>query len=261
MNKRGFLLFDIDGVIRDVASSYRLAIKETVNYYCDWKPKDKDIDDLKTEGIWNNDWDASYELIKRQIKLENLKTALPSKPNLIEVFNNYYFGGEPNSESREWKGFINNEKLLVNNKFFQELTDQGIAWGFVSGAERPSAKFVLENRLQLQNPPLIAMGEAPEKPNPIGLVQLASKLAGKSLGSELPPVGYVGDTVADVLTIKNAIEKIPKQKFISMAVAPPHLQKKNKKYERLKYEENLKEAGANVILSSTFDVINQVKLW
>ena len=43
---RGILLFDIDGVIRDVADSYRLAIQETVNHFCQWHPTIKNIDDL-----------------------------------------------------------------------------------------------------------------------------------------------------------------------------------------------------------------------
>ncbi len=33
MNNIGLILFDIDGVIRDVTNSYRLAIQETVNFF------------------------------------------------------------------------------------------------------------------------------------------------------------------------------------------------------------------------------------
>ena len=54
--------------------------------------------------------------------------------------------GDPNKDSKYWAGFISNEELLVNKKFF-ELLENGIIWGFVSGAESASAKFVLEKRL------------------------------------------------------------------------------------------------------------------
>mgnify|MGYP001479858217 CR=1 FL=1 len=44
------LLFDIDGVIRDVAGSYRRALQETVAHYSGWRPDASDIDRLKAEG-------------------------------------------------------------------------------------------------------------------------------------------------------------------------------------------------------------------
>jgi HAD superfamily phosphatase len=61
------LVFDIDGVIRDVAGSYRRALADTVEHFTagNYRPTPEDIDLLKSEGIWNNDWEASQELIQR----------------------------------------------------------------------------------------------------------------------------------------------------------------------------------------------------
>ena len=261
MNQRGFILFDIDGVIRDVTDSYRLAIQETVNYFCNWKPSTEDIDRLKSEGIWNNDWDTSLELIKRFRKGKNLLIDLPKRKNVIEVFSDHYFGGDPNGENKNWKGFIKNEPLLVNKDFFNQLTKQGFLWGFVSGAEPPSAKYLLETRLGLKNPPLIAMGDAPDKPDPRGLIQLASLLSPIPLGIDSPPICYLGDTVADVWTVNRARKALPSQKFFSYAVAPPHLHKKTNDNARLKYEKQLEEAGADKVLSSTSEVINHLLQW
>tara|TARA_Y100001968_G_scaffold201510_1_gene185080 strand:- start:54863 stop:55648 length:786 start_codon:yes stop_codon:yes gene_type:complete len=261
LNSRGFLLFDIDGVIRDVTGSYRLAIQQTVNHFCSWTPELENIDNLKSEGLWNNDWDASYELLRRFVKKEGKSIVLPKRSKLIEVFNGFYFGGNQNENFSKWKGSIQNETLLVNKKFFETLSKQKIIWGFVSGAELASAKFVLENRLSLKKPPLIAMGESPEKPDPSGLIKLASQLAGQTLGTNVPPIGYVGDTVADVLTIKNAEKKLPLQRFISFGVAPPHLHLKEKQSERMIYEKKLIQAGADYILSSTFDVLEKIITW
>ncbi len=262
MDFKALVLFDIDGVIRDVSNSYRLALQETVNHFTKWRPSNQIIDSLKSEGNWNNDWDASLELIRRRKELKKLRISLPSRNNLISKFNNFYFGGNPNHQDHiQWNGFINNETLLVNKEFFDKLTEQEVGWGFVSGAEPPSARFVLEHRIGLIEPPLIAMGDAPDKPNPEGLIRLCEQLLSKPLGKGIPPIAYVGDTVADVLTIERAREKCPNQRFTSYAIAPPHLHKKRNIQERKVYEHQLKKAGADEILLSTNEIINHINNW
>ena len=129
MNNIGVILFDIDGVIRSVENSYRLSLKKTVFEFCGWEPSYQDIDKAKNEGIWNNDWDLSLELICRYIKSKNLNISPPSRTKLIECFEGFYFGGDPNSDSKDWTGFINNEELLVEEEFFNLLNANGIIWG------------------------------------------------------------------------------------------------------------------------------------
>ena len=248
-------------MIRDVAASYRRAIQETVHHYSGWRPSVAEIDALKTEGIWNNDWDASLELLRRDQKSRNQALELPSREQLIEVFSRFYFGGDPNGDPSNWQGFIRNEPLLVNQRFFEELSSLGFAWGFVSGAEPPSARFVLEQRLGLKHPALIAMGEAPDKPDPTGLLQLASQLAGRRLGQGVPTVAYLGDTVADVRTVINARQQQPEQQWMSLAVAPPHLHGIEQQEARSAYEDRLEQAGADHILSCTSDAIEMLKNW
>ena len=247
---KGLILFDIDGVIRDVTNSYRLAIQETVLFFSGWRPSIEDIDSIKSEGCWNNDWDLSLEMIDRFKQKNNLPSSVPNRKKLIECFENFYFGGDPNHDSSEWSGFIKDETLLVERKLFEELTQLSFGWGFVSGAELPSAKFVLEKRLGLTSAPLIAMGDTPEKPDPTGLISLSSKLSKEPLGSTNPPIAYIGDTVADVKTVINARIKIPDQKFISLAIAPPHLHVPSSLEKRLGYEEKLINAGADFIVKS-----------
>ena len=257
MESKGFLLFDIDGVIRDVTHSYRLSIKETVYHFCKLRPSIEEIDDLKAEGCWNNDWDLSLELIKRKQIAEGENLEIPSKEELIRIFNNFYFGLDVSSKEKDWKGFINNERVLVDTDFFQNLTDLKITFGFVSGAERSSINYLFK-KIGLVNPPLIAMGEAPEKPDPAGLIDLLHKLVNNPLSSVKTPIAYVGDTVADVLTVKNAKKKLPSNKLISIAVAPPHLHIKSKQSARLGYERNLKDAGADYIIKSTNQLIKLI---
>lgn len=258
MNNIGIILFDIDGVIRDVTNSYRLAIQETVNFFSGWRPSIEDIDSIKSEGCWNNDWDLSLEMINRHIQKKNLSFSAPTRKILIDCFDNFYFGGDPNQDSSEWSGFIKDETLLVKKTLFEELTQRRIGWGFVSGAELPSAKFVLEQRLGLVSAPLIAMGEAPEKPDPTGFISLSSKLSKAPLGLANPPIAYIGDTVADVKTVINARIKIPDQKFISLAIAPPHLHVHSNQEKRLRYEAALRKAGADLIINSMDNLKNDV---
>ena len=250
----GLILFDIDGVIRSVENSYRLALKKTVHKFSGWEPSFIDIDNAKNEGVWNNDWDLSLELIKRFRRKKNLSLKIPSRERIVKCFEGFYFGGDPNKDSKNWSGFITNEDLLVDKKFFDFLQSNGIIWGFVSGAEPASAKFVLEKRLGLKSPPLISMGDAPDKPDPKGFIDLSKKLLGHELGSTNIPIAYVGDTIADINTVINARKEVPSQKFISIGIAPPHLHLKSRFKERNSYETNLREAGADLILNSINDL-------
>ena len=43
-------------------------------------------------------------------------------------------------------GFLYRHPKQMYKEFFQDLKEQGFLWGFVSGAEPSSAKYVLENR-------------------------------------------------------------------------------------------------------------------
>jgi len=249
-------------VIRDVGGSYRRALAETVHHYTEawgqaWRPDAATIDGLKAEGRWNNDWEASLELLRRRGFGSPGQPPLPEFEALVDVFSGFYFGGDPGGDPAQWRGFIGSEPLLVQPPFFAGLTAAGLAWGFVSGAEPPSARYVLEQRLGLRQPPLIAMGDAPDKPDPTGLLQLASRLAGGELGSAAPPVAYLGDTVADVLTVIHARQACPQQRFVALAVAPPHLHRDAA--ARAAYEARLKEAGADVVIASTASLLKHLQ--
>lgn len=234
---------------------------ETVHHYSGWRPEPAVIDALKGEGAWNNDWEASYELLRR--RQQHHPVDLPDFAALVEIFGGFYFGGDPQGDPSQWHGFIGCEPLLVSRGFFDDLSQAGFVWGFVSGAEPPSARYVLQQRLGLQDPPLLAMGDAPDKPDPTGLLRLAAQLSserlGLPLGSEAPVVAYLGDTVADVQTVLNARRQAPGQRLLSLAVAPPHLHAPPAAAARRAYEQRLRQAGADRIVSHTDAVIEGLR--
>jgi len=239
------LILDIDGVIRDVFGSYHRALADTVEHFTGaaYRPSSEDIDLLKTEGIWNNDWEAAHELIKRYA----VKAAIAidiEYGGIVEFFQGRYRGAD-SSNSNNWTGYITSEPLIATPAYFQELTDSGIKWGFFSGATLASATYVL-NRLQITNPVLVAMEDAPGKPDPTGLWQAAQKLGNP------PLVIYAGDTAADMLTVRNARNQGTRneQNFIAVGLLPPHVHHRNPEA----YRQMLIANGADLVLNSILEL-------
>ena len=56
--------------------------------------------------------------IKRFKKKGNFKLKIPPREEIVKCFEEFYFGGDPNKDSKYWSGFITDEELLVNKKFF-----------------------------------------------------------------------------------------------------------------------------------------------
>ncbi|XFA71957.1 TIGR01548 family HAD-type hydrolase [Thermosynechococcaceae cyanobacterium Okahandja] len=236
---RACVLFDIDGVVRDVSRSYRRALADTVEHFTHgaYRPTQKEIDDLKAEGCWNNDWDGSQELIYRYFEQQGQQRAdvALDYDSLVTFFEDRYTG-------QHWSGYIQDEPLLVDLEYFQALSDVDIAWGFVSGATRDSAEYVLKQRLKLPHPLLIAMEDAPGKPDPAGLIG-AYRQATQDEGT---PAFYIGDTVADMQTVVNARRQMSTP-WYALGVIPPHV----KPEDRPAYSDRLRAAGATAVFEAT----------
>lgn len=239
---KAILVFDIDGVVRDVGGSYRRAIADTVEHFTSgsYRPTQLDIDSLKSEGIWNNDWDASQELIRRYFEVHKLGTQQPNYETIVAFFQSRYRGTDPN----RFTGYICNEPLLLKPSYLEQLSAAGILWGFFSGATRASANYVLEKRLGLKSPVLVAMEDAPGKPDPTGLlatVQLLEPI-------QATPVIYVGDTVADMYTVEKARARVSDRLWIGVGILPPHVLATPERRDA--YADTLKAAGAVTIFNN-----------
>ncbi|WOB44511.1 TIGR01548 family HAD-type hydrolase [Thermoleptolyngbya oregonensis NK1-22] len=221
------LVFDIDGVIRDVGNSYRRALADTVEAFTNghFRPSQAEIDQLKAEGLWNNDWEASQELIYRHYERRGtgrLQLDL-SYEKVVDFFQRRYRGAILDDPDR-WDGYITQEPLLVDAAHLLELQTSAIPWGFFSGATRGSATYVLQRRLGLHDPILIAMEDAPGKPDPTGLLQTVAQIEARFGLSNLLPVVYVGDTVADMQTVTAAKAVAGDRPWVGVGVLPPHAQ-------------------------------------
>ncbi|QLE54610.1 TIGR01548 family HAD-type hydrolase [Nostoc sp. TCL26-01] len=239
-------IFDIDGVVRDVGNSYRRAIADTVEYFTNtaYRPTSLDIDQLKSEGIWNNDWEASQELIYRYFATQgqSREQVQLDYDKIVTFFQARYRGTDPDN----WTGYICDEPLLLKPSYLDELTQADIAWGFFSGATRGSATYVLEKRLGLKSPVLISMEDAPSKPDPTGLFATVSQLENGL--EETAVVIYVGDTVADMYTVSKAKELKPHRTWIGVGILPPHVQETPARSHA--YTKTLITAGASIVFSN-----------
>jgi HAD superfamily phosphatase len=244
-------VFDIDGVIRDVSGSYRRALADTVEHFTNaaYRPTCEEIDELKAEGIWNNDWEASQELIKRYSQGLGQEIQV-SYDAIVKFFQRRYRG-----KNSDWSdGYIAAEPLIATTEYFQELTIAKIAWGFFSGATRASAGYVLQ-RLKIDAPVLIAMEDAAGKPDPTGLLLAVQQIElRQDISASL--VVYVGDTVADMLTVLKARIYDPSYKYLAVGVIPPHVSQDL----RDRYAALLKENGADLVLNNVLELTPQLNL-
>ena len=241
-NPIALAIFDIDGVVRDVSGSYRRAIADTVEHFTQhYRPTPTDIDQLKSEGIWNNDWRASQELIQRHGPATG-NTYSVSYDAIVAYFQERYRGrGEDPSQ---WTGYITQEPVLMGAAYLARLAQAGIPSAFFSGATRGSARYILQQRIGLTNPILIAMDDAPSKPDPTGLFITVERLEA-TVPAGLP-VLYAGDTVADMATVKAARLQFPGRRWLGVGVLPPHVQT-NLEYQT-RYSKTLQAAGADLIV-------------
>ena len=244
-------VFDIDGVIRDVSGSYRRALADTVEYFtkADYRHTPEEIDELKAEGIWNNDWEASQELIKRYFQGLGKEVAI-SYETIVKFFQGRYRG-----RNSDWSdGYIATEPLIATTEYFRNLTIAGIGWGFFSGATRASASYVLQ-RLEIESPVLIAMEDAAGKPDPTGLL-LAVKQIELRRDKSAAIVVYIGDTVADMLTVVKAKIYDPSYQYFAVGVIPPHVSQNL----RDRYAALLRENGADLVLNNVLELTPQFNL-
>ena len=217
------VLFDMDGVLVDVRSSYRKAIQETVWYFTGQRASLEEIQGFKEKGGYNNDWDLTEAILSSRGR------KIP-RATLITTFQRYYFGCSG-------RGFIRNEKWLLSREILERLNKRFVT-GIVTGRPRQEALFVLE-RFEMKDlfRVIISLEDYPEEKSKPDLypIILALKTAG------VKNAFYIGDSVDDMISAKRAgIEPI--------GCIPPGIRDKNC------LKEILLKAGAKKVLENIAEI-------
>jgi len=221
------ILFDIDGVLVDVSQSYRLAIANTTEFFTGEKIEEGEIQSLKEQTGFNNDWDLTEALIKKRGK------EIP-KQEIIDKFQEYYLG------TKNTKGFIENEEWLLDKDILKQLSENFLI-GIITGRPKEEANIALDVAgVKEYFKVIIAMEDTAGKgkPNPLGINMAREQLGNKN-------ALYVGDAADDMRAAKNA-------GIIGVGCIPP-----NNKSDLGKVLEGL---GAQIVLNKV-DEIKDVIMW
>lgn len=225
--QKPLLVFDIDGVLIDVSSSYRLAIKKTVKFFSAKEISFGEIQEFKSESRLNNDWAVSRAILEKRGFVVPLE-------KVIEKFQEIYLG-------KNFDGAILNEGLLADKNLLKRLSENAELC-ILTGRPRAEAEFALQNFGVLNLFGRIVCLEdcrGTEKPEPFGLQQIAKEFAAKEMF-------YFGDTLSDIECAKRA-------GFTAIGVLPPQ-----DKSDTLK-EKMLKE-GAKAVIRDINKILEVVKM-
>ncbi len=220
--KPDVIVFDMDGVLVEVGQSYREAIRETVRHFTGADVSHDTIQDFKTAGGWNNDWQLSQRLI------QDLGKTVPYS-EVVDQFNLIFFGANGD-------GLILKEQWMPKAGMLERLA-QRAALAIFTGRVKYEADATLGRYAgQIVFDPVITdeLVSNP-KPAPDGLHIIQQKYPGKN-------IWYLGDTVDDARSAQSA--GVP---FIG--VSTPH----NHRHEEI--TRSLRDLGAFAVLTD----INQLE--
>jgi HAD superfamily phosphatase len=286
------VVLDIDGVLVDVAESYRRAIIESIETVYDESLSRETIQSFKDAGGFNDDWElthaaALYLLARREgltlsvdaftdriaatgggcdaaenaiadelapAERERAFTAW-DRERLRDVFQQLYLGadlysaleGNDPDPDVAGAGFIHDESVLCEPATLDFLT-ANFRVGVVTGRPAAEADIAL-SRVGLNIPDehrFTMDSRVPGKPDPTALVTLADRFG-------VSTVVFVGDTLDDVRTVRNAAEADHEREYCGIGVLTGGLTGEDgrEKFER---------AGADRVLESVNELTKILEL-
>lgn len=236
------IIFDIDGVLVDVSNSYRTAIAKTAEYFTRQEVLSEEINELKQQTGFNNDWDLTEALIKKRgvsvtyqkivDKFQELYLGVNGKEGLMRSINS------SRALSQSEKGLIENEKWLLDRNLLEDLSKKYLI-GILTGRSREEAFIPLRKAgAEKYFSVIVAMEDCggKGKPNPFGLNLVMEKLRVVDKANSI----YVGDVPDDMRAAKNA-------GMIGIGCLPPQ----NKTNE---LKESLISAGTKEVLQEVNEI-------
>jgi len=171
------LLLDMDGVLADVSSSFRVAIQATCAAHGVEVTAD-DVAAIKREGDANNDWVVSWRLITRR----------GGTPTTFEAL----YQGTPDQP-----GLRRTERLIPERAVLERLKARAVL-GIVTGRPRADAlRFLEEHALTGLFDAVVCMEDGPLKPDPFPVREAMRRLG-------VSTAWMVGDTVDDARSARRA---------------------------------------------------------
>ena len=191
------IIFDVDGVLVDVADSYRETICRTVEHFTGKQITRAQVQDYKNQGGWNNDWELSR-------KIANDLGAEVDYQTVIEQFQKLFLGPSGNGDG----GLIMRERWAPEPGLLERLNDS-YRLAIFTGRIRMELEITLSRfAAGIRFDPTICTRDIENgKPAPDGLLKIAALNPAAKLV-------YVGDAVDDAQSARAA--GVP---FIGVAAA------------------------------------------
>jgi len=254
MNAEAVVL-DVDGVLVDVADSYRRAVVESVEHVHSNSIRREDVQEFKNAGGFNNDWEltdaaALFVLARREgfdgdvgeftDRIATRGGGLDAAEAVVEtvldrdaaarvrekwrpdrlraVFQQLYLGTElyrdlENADpDLDVPGYVHDEPIIVDPETMEALTED-FPLGVLTGRPAAEADIALSRvGLEIPDEHRFTMDDWAEgKPHPRALVTLARHFESRE-------TVFVGDTLDDIRTARNAAEADPAREYRAVGV-------------------------------------------
>ena len=155
------ICFDMDGVLIDTSGSYDQTVLATVKALSGKNVSVDDIESLRRQGGFNNDW-----VLSRQLLL-NLDVEV-SLEKVTDVFQTIYLG-----ENND--GLVNNETPFINQSFVSKINQSNKNFTIVTGRPKKEA-LAGQAFVNLSSLELISLDDVQQgKPSPEGIQKLQQK--------------------------------------------------------------------------------------
>ena len=211
------IVFDMDGVLIDASNSHRVAVQKTFFDFSGKELSKEEISATKKLGGFNNDWDLTEFLLKKQ----GLNVA---KDDIVNLFQSYY------------ATLTDSEKMLVDKSFLEKLSEN-FNLAIFTGRMKSEADYTLEKNGVLKYfHPIITLDDVGldrQKPDSLGIELVKERII-------TDKIYYLGDTVDDMACATSS-------NVFGIGVLPPQ-------DRSVELRELLKSKNARVVLEQTIDL-------